>query len=196
MISAKKLLTLRCLRQFIFALFVSKCNWFLAGSAYEEAILPLQILMPAIVFIAISNLTGIQMLVPLGREKVVLYSEIAGMLTDLVLNALLIPKIGAAGAAIGTMVAEAVVLGVQCMNLGDEILHYLTDITWWKILTGCAAGAAGSVWVYYVPLGDFLAIVFGGCTFFGIYLLLMLILRENMTMVVYNILKNRLSSGK
>ena len=152
--------------------------------------------MPAIVMIAVSNLTGIQMLVPLGKEKVVLNSEVAGVITDLILNALLIPRYGTAGAAFGTMAAEIVVLAVQCRSLTGELNYYLTDIAWWKILLGCVAGAAGSALAYLLPVGDFLIIICGGCLFFGIYLLLMLTLHENMTMVVYNILKNRLSSGK
>ena len=42
------------------------------------AIIPMQIIMPTLTLIGISNVTGIQMMVPLGREKQVLYSEIAG----------------------------------------------------------------------------------------------------------------------
>ena len=179
-----------------FALFADKCIYFLAGPAFEGAILPLRILMPAIVMIAVSNLTGIQMLVPLRRERVVLNSEIAGVITDLILNALLIPRYGAVGAAFGTMAAEIVVLAVQCRSLAGELNYYMADIVWWKILLGCVAGAAGSSVAYLLPVGDFLIIICGGCLFFGIYLLLMLIFHENMTMVVYNILKNRLSSRK
>ena len=52
---------------------------------------------------------GIQILVPLGREKVVLYSEIAGAVVDLIINWILIPSMASAGVAIGTLVAEAVV---------------------------------------------------------------------------------------
>ena len=75
--------------------------------------------MPTLTLIGISNVTGIQMMVPLGREKQVLYSEIAGAIVDLVLNTIFIPIYGAAGAALGTLVSEAVVLGWQCVAIRD-----------------------------------------------------------------------------
>ena len=90
-------------------LFAHESIYFLAGSAYDKSILPMQIIMPTLLFIGLTNIMGIQMLVPLGKEKYVLYSEIAGAIVDLVLNAILIPFMGAAGAAIGTLAAEAVV---------------------------------------------------------------------------------------
>ena len=55
------------------------------------AVLPMQIIMPTIIFIGLTNIMGIQMLVPMGLEKVVLHSEIAGAVIDLILNTLLIP---------------------------------------------------------------------------------------------------------
>ena len=69
--------------------------------------------MPTLLFIGITNVLGIQILVPLGREKTVRVSEIVGAVTDLILNAILIPQYGASGAAIGTLAAEFAVLVVQ-----------------------------------------------------------------------------------
>ena len=51
---------------------------FLSGNAYEGAVMPMKLIMPTLVLIGITNILGIQMLVPMGREKSVLYSEIAG----------------------------------------------------------------------------------------------------------------------
>ena len=75
-----------------FMLFAKEGVFFLSGDAYAGAIIPMQVIMPTLLFIGLTNIMGIQMLVPLGKEKVVLYSEIAGMIGDIILNALLIPK--------------------------------------------------------------------------------------------------------
>ena len=72
-------------------LFAKEGVFFLSGDAYAGAIIPMQVIMPTLLFIGLTNIMGIQMLVPLGKEKVVLYSEIAGMIVDIILNALLIP---------------------------------------------------------------------------------------------------------
>ncbi|MFQ9792871.1 MAG: polysaccharide biosynthesis C-terminal domain-containing protein [Acutalibacteraceae bacterium] len=47
--------------------------------------------MPTLVFIGFSNITGIQILVPEGKEKFLLISIAAGALLNLILNAIWIP---------------------------------------------------------------------------------------------------------
>ena len=80
--------------------------------------------------IGLTNIMGIQMLVPLGREKTVLYSEIVGVIVDVILNALLIPRFASAGAAIGTLAAEemcirdmrdAIIELIENPNLGERM---------------------------------------------------------------------------
>lgn len=85
----------------------------ISGKYFLPAVGAMQIIMPTLILIGFSNICGIQILVPLGLEKHVLYSEIAGAVTDICINLWLIPTMGAKGAAIGTLVAEAVVLLYQ-----------------------------------------------------------------------------------
>lgn len=102
----------------IFFIFFAKYSiLILSGESFFSAVLPMQIIMPTLVLIGFSNLCGIQILVPLGQEKQVLYSEIAGAFTDVCLNLWLIPSMGATGAALGTLAAEAVVLVYQIFAL-------------------------------------------------------------------------------
>ncbi len=96
-----------------FMIFADRAIGILAGPAYMAAVPAMRIIMPTVLLIGITNILGIQILVPLGRERAVLASEVAGALVDLVLNLLLIPEYGAAGAAWGTLAAETVVLAVQ-----------------------------------------------------------------------------------
>ena len=91
----------------------------LSGKQFVNSIVPMKIIMPSIIFIGITNITGIQMMIPLGREKQVLYSEIIGAAINLIVNALLIPKLGASGAAIGTVAAEIAVFTVQIISIRD-----------------------------------------------------------------------------
>lgn len=85
----------------------------MAGEAYEGAVLPMQLISFCVFFIGITNILGMQVLVPLGKERLVLYSVIGGAVIDFIINLRLIPQMGAAGAAIGTLVAESVVLILQ-----------------------------------------------------------------------------------
>jgi O-antigen/teichoic acid export membrane protein len=92
-----------------------------SGPDFAGADAVLGILALTVPLIGYTNITGMQMLVPLGRERTVLASEIAGAVCDFVLNLLLIPRYGAAGAAVATVIAEAVVALVQTIGCRREL---------------------------------------------------------------------------
>lgn len=100
-----------------FVIFARPTILLLSGRAFVSSVPAMQIIMPTLLLIGVSNITGIQILVPMGQEKVVLHSEVAGAVTDLIFNAALIPYFRAAGAAAGTVAAEAVVLVWQCVAM-------------------------------------------------------------------------------
>ncbi len=85
----------------------------LSGESYVQAIPVMRIMNPIIIIISLSNVIGIQMFMPLKKEKWTLYSVIAGAVTNFTLNLLLIPKLASTGAAIATLVAETIVTATQ-----------------------------------------------------------------------------------
>ncbi|MCD7790142.1 MAG: flippase [Bacteroides thetaiotaomicron] len=169
-----------------FMLYARQGIYFLSGSAYEGSIIPMQIIMPTLLLIGITNILGIQILVPLGREKVVLYSEIAGAIVDLILNAILIPKFASSGAAIGTLAAEFAVLVVQFTALRNEVSDAFRRISYWKILLGLILGTACSYWFVSFGFGSFLTLLVTACLFFGAYGVVLLITREKFTLEIFN----------
>lgn len=76
------------------------------GQSYEPAIRTLMIISPVMLIIGLSNVMGIQVLYPQGKENLVIYSTAVGALINFSLNCLLIPKYAQDGAAIATVVAE------------------------------------------------------------------------------------------
>lgn len=169
-----------------FMFFANEGINFLSGKAYEGSIIPMQIIMPTLFLIGITNILGIQILVPLGREKTVLYSEVAGAIVDVIINALLIPKYVSAGAAIGTLAAEFVVFVVQYTALKDAVTDVFKSIHYGKIFTGLVLGSAASLWVKTLGLGSFVTLLISVILFFGIYGLLLLITKEELIMEMYN----------
>lgn len=164
---------------------------FLSGEAYLGSIIPMQIIMPTVIFIGITSISGTQMLVPLGREKFVLYSEILGAVTDVLLNLALIPKFAAAGAAIGTLVAEFVVLLVQFMALKDEGKLVVRNISVLKILVACILGFFGSIWIKKMDLNIFNTLVISATLFFMIYCVALVCLKERIAMDVLESIKQK-----
>ncbi len=168
-----------------FMLYAKQGIYFLSGSAYTGSILPMKIIMPTLLLIGITNILGLQILVPLGKEKVVLYSEIAGAVVDLVLNAILIPQFASIGAAIGTLAAEFAVLAVQFTALRGEVSAAFQKIAYWKILIGLLLGSICSYWFVSFGLGNFLTLVVTACLFFGAYGIALLVTKEKLTTEIF-----------
>ncbi len=96
-----------------FLLLGESCLTVLYGGVSEATLWSLRLLTPTVLLVGCSNTTGIQLLTPMGKEKVVMRSTVVGAVVDLIADLLLIPPLGAAGAALGTLIAEAAVLAVQ-----------------------------------------------------------------------------------
>ena len=90
-------------------LFAWPCIRIIAGEAYEGAVLPMRILCLSVWPIGISNILGGQLLISMGRETDLFYGELFGAVSNLILNALLIPVYGAVGAAATTLLSETIV---------------------------------------------------------------------------------------
>lgn len=164
---------------------------FLSGSEYGRAVLPMQVIMPTLLFIGLTNILGIQMLVPLGREKVVLISEIAGAIADLVCNAIFIPKLHSTGAALGTVVAEFVVLIVQMYALKDEVKRIFSKIHYGKIIIAIALSSLATFWMSNLKTKSIFILMLSAVTFFGIYLCMMLITKETLVVEIVKQLKTK-----
>lgn len=169
-----------------FIFFAKEGIYFLSGSAYGGSIVPMRIIMPTLLFVGITNILGIQILVPLGKEKIVLYSEITGAIVDVILNAVLIPRFTSAGAAIGTLAAEFSVLIVQYVELRDEVTDTFKQIHYSRIVVALILGSAASLWVKPLGLGNFLTLLISAVLFFGVYGLYLLVRKEAMIVEIWN----------
>lgn len=134
-----------------FMVFSKASILFISGTAFEGSIVPMQVIMPTILFIGITNILGIQIMVPLGREKQVLYSVIIGAVVDLILNLLLIPNMAACGAAIGTLVAEIAVLIYQLIVIWRDFEPAIKAVNYAKVITALLVGVLLSVWALEIP---------------------------------------------
>lgn len=161
-----------------FTLFARQGILFLSGTAYESAVIPMQIIMPTLLLVGITNVSGIQMLVPLGKEKTVLYSEIAGALVNLVINAALIPKYGPAGAAVGTLAAEFAVLTVQVSSLRNRIADFFGNFNFLRLIIALAASSVASLWTSSLALSSFMTLAISSILFFGTYGIIMFLSKE------------------
>lgn len=79
------------------------------GTGYDQVVGLLYIFAPIIVIVGISNCLGAQYYTPCGKRKESTNYLIIGSVVNLILNLLMIPRFGAEGAAIASVIAETVV---------------------------------------------------------------------------------------
>lgn len=99
------------------------------GEGYEPCVGIMTFLVVIIPVISVTNAIGKQYLLPLSRDREYTFSLIVGAAFNVVVNVILIPRMGAAGAAIGTIAAEVSILVVQvaCVRGELPLLSYFRD---------------------------------------------------------------------
>lgn len=158
------------------------CIDFLAGTGYSPSVLPMQLISPAIIFIGLSNIIGVQILIPLGKEKLTVISTIIGALINVILNSFFIFNFSSAGAALATTIAELCVLLVQAYYIRNKIKEIVEIKNISKIVVAVIISAVlVIVNDYFININSsFLSIMESGILFFSVYGILLLIFKENM----------------
>lgn len=175
-----------------FILFARYGVLFLSGSAYEGAIVPMQVIMPTLVFIGMTNVIGIQMMIPLGKEKQVLYSEIVGAVIDTVINIVLIPKYGAAGAATGTLVAEIFVFLWQYAVMRNILKDTFRKKRYSLMILSLGCSILTSIWILKLNMSNFITLAISAILFFAVYFAVLLVAKEDMVLELKNQAMNKI----
>ncbi|RHB86903.1 flippase [Streptococcus lutetiensis] len=180
---------------FYFTIYAKEGIYFLSGEAYTGSILPMQIMMPTLFLIGISNLLGIQILVPLDRENDVLRSVFGGAVVNLVINAVFIPSFGVSGAAFGTLVAELFVTSYQIIVLRGFLKKIVDNIKLYKniVSTLLATIFVLSANIFFISniSSLFLVLVISAIIFGLTYILVGLLIREEFTIYLLHYIRNR-----
>lgn len=100
-----------------FECFATQSILLLSGQEFMPAVPAMKVIMLTVPLIGFSSLTGLEILVPFHKEKIVLYSEVFGAVVDFAINLMLIPIYGSVGAAVGTVIAELGVLAFQTIYI-------------------------------------------------------------------------------
>lgn len=108
--------------------------WFL-GTGYEGVPLLLWLMAGLVVLIGLSNVTGVQYLVPTGGQNLLTLTVTVGALVNFGLNSWLIPVWGAKGAALATLISETVVTGTQLFvvrNIFSIGAIWQSSVVYWQ----------------------------------------------------------------
>ncbi|SET02348.1 Membrane protein involved in the export of O-antigen and teichoic acid [[Clostridium] aminophilum] len=102
----------------------------LYGDSFLGSIPLLNLLSVTLIFIAWGNVIRTQYVIPNKKDNIYIGSITIGAICNLLINAMLIPKLGAVGACIGTIVAELLVPIYQFIKLCNDLPYrrYLSNI--------------------------------------------------------------------
>jgi O-antigen/teichoic acid export membrane protein len=92
-----------------------------AGSKYGDSVYSLNILCFIVIVIGLAQVFSNQILLPLHKEKSILFASLFGMVFSLVLNFSLIPKFQHVGAAISSFITEFVVTVILFIYAQKEL---------------------------------------------------------------------------
>lgn len=150
---------------------------------------------PVIVFIGLTNVMGIQVLFPMDKFRIVLISVSGGAAANLALNFLLIPPLGATGAAIGAFVAEAMVLAVQIV-MGRRYFPFgLRSLLVPSYYVGTAVMTLGVALVTLLDIGNIMQIVVGSAAGIIIYAAMLRLMHDDLFAEMTSLVTKRFRRG-
>ncbi len=138
----------------------------LFGEQFQNSVVALQILFLGVVFVFQIRLFQI-ILNSIDRQKVVMYVGLMGLIINVFLNLLLIPKYGFEGAAFTTIISELIVFSIYYFYLSRSYF----EISIWKLgLKPLLASLAVGVLVWKFDTLPLILLLSGAL---GLYLLLL-----------------------
>lgn len=179
-----------------FIIFAKESILFLSGDKYINGVIPMQIIMPTVICIGLTNIMGIQILVPLNKEKTVLFSVLAGSIIDLFINLLLIPGYSAVGAALGTLIAEIVVFIWQFIVLKEDVIETFKKIPAVTILVALLIAIAISIWTKFLGWGSFKTLLVSALLYYVAYYVTLLVAKVPIAIEMKNIVLSRFGKKK
>lgn len=169
-------------------------TWFF-GDEFDECAILIAFLAPTIIFNAWANVIRTQYLIPLNKDKSYIVSVSLGAIVNLIINYMLIGKLGAFGAVIGTIIAEFVVMFVQTLYVYKEIevIKYIKDNILF-LFSGCIMFGVTKL-VSFMELNGLIKLVLqiatGAVVYLSVGMLLLALVDRDRAKYIFNSLVNR-----
>lgn len=166
------------------------CPWFL-GPGYAKAPGIMMILSPLIIIIGMSNVFGLQYLIPSKNDTKFTISVILGAVINLLLNIVMIKRWGSYGAAIASVIAESIVTIVMFMFVKKQVsFKEATKNSWKYLLAGIIMFIVCFILARILPatIWATLIIIIIGII---VYVTMLLIEKEDFLKENINVVKNR-----
>lgn len=166
------------------------------GSGYDKVGILMSVISPIILFIGLSNVIGRQYLLPAKKQKQYTTSVIIGAVVNLIMNSCLIWKYGALGASIGTVVAEFSVTLVQIILVRNELnISKMIKLSFKYLISAFIMFIVCKL-IELLPITGIILINIQVLVGVIIYILMLLILKDEFTYEIIKQLKEKCNNFK
>ncbi|MGJ1262804.1 flippase [Sphingobacterium spiritivorum] len=179
-----------------FYLFAEPIIKIMAGSEFLEAILTMQILSPICLIVGIAYFLGYLVLYPQNHERIYTVAVATSAGISIVLNYFLINKFQQNGAAIVQVLSE--ILGIVIMLYFIRKLNMFQSIRFKTAICSLIINIGLLIFLRYIftnynlIIGDnFMHLFLGSVLFFSTYFILLIIIREEVTVSLLNLALKR-----
>lgn len=157
----------------------------IGGADYKSAALCMIILMPILVISGFSNITGNQILIPLGKDKAFLYAVSSGAILNFAFNWFVLPRFGANGAAADTLIAELTQMLIQSYFCRKTIKKSLKFNQIIKYFGSSIIACVSIIFFNKVTMfGSLISLCLDSFIFALIYLIFLIVLKDSVTLNV------------
>lgn len=174
--------------QFIFFIGIPACVglyilapniiWLFSGNEFMPAVSTMRINIPVIFLVALANITSLQILLPLKKEKQVAIAVGIAAITNFALNLVIIPKWGANGAAFTSTMAELIGLSIQLYFCKKYINIKIFAVNNLKYLFASVSIVVIVSMLKMFITSDFLLLLASGVICAGAYVGIMILIKD------------------
>lgn len=168
--------------------------WFF-GDGYDKVVTLLYVFCPIFIFMGYSHLIGTHLLTPSGRQMKSNVAQIVAAVFNMGLNAILIPKFYSVGAAIASVLSEAIIVIIYFWNVKNEFTPFDAMRTAWKKIISAILMFIVVYWIENHMSISILNSFFEVCIGLMVYILILLLLKDNFTRNVIGDFIKKLPGG-
>lgn len=131
----------------------------LCGKGFYGSISVIRLTAPTILFVALSNIIGMQILFPKNKEKIVIISTCVASIINVIVNLILIPYFSQNGAAIATLLAELSIIIIE-IKLGKKYIPFkFIDTNVYNYVKGAVILFLILLIIHYLDLNIYLTLI-------------------------------------
>ncbi|PWL58749.1 MAG: flippase [Bacteroidales bacterium] len=175
-----------------FMLLASQITLVFCGDEYQPAVIVLILNAPVVIFISLTNLMGIQILYPMDKINIVIFSVTVGAVLNFIFNLIFIPAYAATGAAIATLIAEFGVLVVQVMFGREYYPFSILSIFNIKYITATIIMSITVFIVIVILKSGIQQLIFGTLTGIMSYTLSLYYMKDSLMLELTNLLRKKI----